>query len=365
MKKILSFILISLVFIGCVDKKDDKTIRISAILPLTGEISTYGKGCKNGIEIALDSINKYQINVVVDYYDDKGITKESLMAFNKAILNNSKIVIGPITSASAMAIIENNSEALVFSPTASSPDLLNRSNLFLRNWSSDALEATAMARYVQNNNQWLRIGVVYVNNDYGISLAQTFQKVLNENGYSVFMQAGEPNMKNYRNHIAKILNYNVDAIYIIGYHNDLITFTKQIREMDYSMPILSSSNFETEDLFNALGNLINDVIYCTCEIPQNTSSYIAFEKSYLAKFNKQPDVFAKNSYDIMMLLWRSLSDKNNSMLDIVDNIKAVPYIGVTGEMRFLENGDVVRPVAIKQIKDGRIQIIDIIDYEQN
>ena len=51
-----------------------EVIKIGAILPLTGDISVYGSGCKNGIDLAIDQLNNENLTVTykIIYIDKIG-----------------------------------------------------------------------------------------------------------------------------------------------------------------------------------------------------------------------------------------------------------------------------------------------------
>ncbi|RMD57361.1 MAG: hypothetical protein D6828_03820 [Nitrospirae bacterium] len=55
---LLAVILIGSLFLinGC-KKQEPETIKIGAILPLTGDAAQYGEWAKNGISLAVDEIN--------------------------------------------------------------------------------------------------------------------------------------------------------------------------------------------------------------------------------------------------------------------------------------------------------------------
>jgi len=171
------------------------------------------------------------------------------------------------------------------------------------------------------------------------------------------------NSNDYRDVIVKILgNSTIDCIYIIGYHNDLILLTRQIREYNRTIPLYASSNFETDELLKSLGTLANNVIYGTSSIENKDSNYLEFENLYTKKYGKKPTVFTINSYDIVKILWSSIVINNYNISDvqkIADTIKKKEFQGISGKIKFMPNGEVLKPIAIKTIIDGKVNEISV------
>ena len=84
-----------------------------------------------------------------------------------------------------------------------------------------------------------------------------------------------------------------------------------------------------------------------------------FSQSYLEKYGEIPSLTAANSYDALKLIAKAIEKHGEDaekakvfLLSIKD------YPGASGVLSFDQNGDVKKPIFIKQIKDGKFQKAD-------
>ena len=190
----LAIMLISSLFLitGCTKKeKEPETIRIGAILPLTGDIAEYGNRIKKGIDLAIEEIeNQGGINgkrAKVLYEDSTGFPKGGVSAVQKLIsINRVPIIIGAVASSVTLAIVPQTTESKVvlFSPASSSPKLSGVSPFFFRDWPSDVLEARLLAEFTFNKLGIKKVAILNVNNDYGLGRVNSFFSPSIINSYS-------------------------------------------------------------------------------------------------------------------------------------------------------------------------------------
>lgn len=80
----------AIIFSGCV-KKEEKEIKIGAILPLTGDAALYGKSIKKGIDLAVDQINSKGgikgSKVSVIFEDSKAVPADGVAAFQNLLIS--------------------------------------------------------------------------------------------------------------------------------------------------------------------------------------------------------------------------------------------------------------------------------------
>ena len=101
MKRILGFILLTLVFIaGCT--KTPEIITIGFMGPLSGDAASYGLSIQKGVELAKKDMALP--NVAVVYEDSKCECKEAATAIHKLIaLHNVQAIIGEVCSGATLA----------------------------------------------------------------------------------------------------------------------------------------------------------------------------------------------------------------------------------------------------------------------
>src|SRR5947199_7609412 len=109
--KISLFILLALIMLGDLtscSERQANTIRVGEYYPLTGELATFGKSGKNGIELALEEANNAggllgkKIEVIVE--DDRGKQEEAKTVVQKLIDKDKVIaVLGESASTNSIA----------------------------------------------------------------------------------------------------------------------------------------------------------------------------------------------------------------------------------------------------------------------
>lgn len=341
----------------------EEVYKIGAILPLTGDISEYGKRCKNGIDLAVDETNKVGgINgkkVEIVYEDSKGVPKEGVATAQKLInIDKVKAILGAVASSVTLAIepLATQNEVILFSPASSSPKLTGISPFFFRTWPSDVLEAEVLADFAYKKLNIRNIAIIYVNNDYGIGLKEEFSRTFAKLGGKVLLAEGYPqNNKEFRSILTKIKGKKPQSIYLAGYHKEMAFASKQIREMKIKAQILGDADYGIEELLNITKEAAEGAIYATptYDVKTGTKTMITFANNFKEKYGKEPSVFEANSYDAMKILASAIETvgyDGRKILNYISQLKN--YDGSSGSITF-EKGDVRKPITIKIVKGGK------------
>lgn len=185
---ILAVILILIYFINQSHQKSEQTetIKIGAILPLTGIASIHGQNERQGIDLAVKEINieggidGKKIEVI--YEDDQTDPTKTLSAFKKlSEIDKVDVIIGGTWDILANAIIpEVDSKKIVtLSPSALPDTLTEKSPYFFSMHSPVAINQEIIEKFIINNSI-KRIGIIVVNNPWGIAHLDTFKKSMQE-----------------------------------------------------------------------------------------------------------------------------------------------------------------------------------------
>ncbi len=138
---------------GCA-KKEEKEIKIGAILPLTGDAAQYGQSAKKGMELAVNEINERggidnkKIKLIIE--DRQGQVKDGVAAFRKLItVEKVPIIIGELLSSITLAIapLANENKVVILSPASTAPKITEAGDYIFRNVASDIVEGQIMAEY--------------------------------------------------------------------------------------------------------------------------------------------------------------------------------------------------------------------------
>jgi len=353
-------LLTNLFFIISCTKKKSEVIKIGAILPLTGDAAQYGEWGKNGISLAVDEINsKGGINgskIEVIYEDDAAVPKKGVAAVNKLInIDKVKVLIGPIPSTVTLAIapICEKSKVVIMS-SSSSPAITPVGDYIFRNWPSDDFEGASMARYANEKN-FNKIAVLHINNEYGLGIADVFKKEYSKLGGEIlitetYMQ-GSSDM---RAQLIKIKHYNPNAIYLVGHAKENGHVVKQARDLNIQAQILGTVGIEGPDLLNIADEKAEGLVYTAPAFdPDNPDPIVrGYQKAYMDKFGKKSEIFAATTYDATKIMALMIEKYSYDPDRIKDGLyKLENYPGVSGITTFDENGDVIKTVMFKTVKD--------------
>ena len=372
MKKLLSLLLIILAILSCEKKEAVKepVYRIGAILPLTGNIGEYGERIKKGIELAKGEIKNFKVEVV--YEDSQGVPRFGITGTKKLVnVDKVKYIIGAVSSSVTLAVepITTKNKVLLFSPASSSPKLSGISPYFVRNWPSDDLEAKAMAIYAYENAGVKSVVIFYVENDYGLGLKEKFKETFETLGGKILGAERYPlNNVDFRAFISKYKDKfsQIDAFYVGGYHREMASFVKQLRELGYKGTILAATNFSVPEAIKLAGKYSEGVLVSTPYVDFSKGKAKEFFEKFKKKYGYEPSQFEANGYDALMLIVKGIEKFGyGESLKVSQYIKGLRnYEGAGGVMSFTEKGNVIKPIAIKVVRNGKLKLVKVFNPEE-
>jgi branched-chain amino acid transport system substrate-binding protein len=351
-------------FIFCCGRQEPQSTKLGVVLPLTGDISEYGKRCKNGIDLAIEEINAlggvHGKMLAALYEDDKGVPKEGVAALLR-ILEDKKIqvVIGAVSSSVSLALVPIATErkVVLFSPASSSPKLSGASRYFFRNWPSDVLEGKEIAMFAFDSLGVKRVAILWVNSDYGLGLRGEFRKNFEARGGTITQdESYSQNATDFKTQLSKIVSSRPQAIYLAGYHREMAFATKQAMELGLRIQLLGDADYGVAELVDIAGKSAEGAIFATpaYEANESDSSMRSFAFKFETKYGNAPSVFEANAYDAVRIIVKVLSEGASSGDEIARAISRIQnYEGAAGRTSFDENNDVVRPTSIKIVKNGK------------
>ena len=225
-------------------------IKIAAVLPLTGDVASYGNDSKDGIDLAVELANKAQnkYKFVVEYQDSKGEPKTAVTVLEKIFSTYKPVaVIGENISSStaSMIPIADKNQTLLISPSASAPNLSGISSYFFRVFPSDIEEGAFIANAIFKSKPNAKVCIMYVNNDYGVGLKDVFEQNAKQLGLNVLQTFGyEKTTIDFKAILTKAKSLNPDVIYLPSYYQDGGTIVKQVEELGINAELYGGTTHE-------------------------------------------------------------------------------------------------------------------------
>ncbi len=340
----------------------NETVAVGAILPLTGDVATYGKSIKNGIELAINDVNASGgidgKNVKMIYEDDGGSPRSGVTAVTKLIsVDDVPAIIGAVPSSVTLAIapIAERKKRVLLSPASSSPKITNAGDFIFRNYPSDELEGRLVAELCISR-QDMTAGILTINNDYGVGLNAVFSKTYEALGGRVVVDESYlEDTTDFRTLLATIKQHAPSCIFIVGYGRDLGTLVRQARELQIKAQFYSTVNFLDPQSLSTGGDAVEGVIFSSPVFDANSHEpqIKAFVKKYQTAFSESPDVWAAHGYDAMLLLVEAMRSHGTTPENIKSGLYAISeFPGVSGTTTIDENGDVIKTARFMTVHEG-------------
>jgi branched-chain amino acid transport system substrate-binding protein len=333
-------------------------------------MSSYGEKVKKGIDLATEEINAAggvrggQVSVV---YRDDATNKEMARQVTEELIDQEgiRVIIGGISSPITLAIapVAEENEVILISPSASAPEISEAGDYIYRNYPSDILEGTAMAKFARDLGLE-RMVLFVLDNEFGAGLKHFFTQGYQSKYRSVVktfdfqdgQTAGFPAM------VEEVKELAPDGIYIAAYLQDMSELLKLLDEAGVKSVVLGSASV-TPDLIRMAGSAAENLVYPQppFDVQSSDPAVRAFVDAYRAKYSEDPDSYAAHGYDALKLLAKAMENGGGTHPDDLrigfSSIK--DYDGAAGHTAFDENGDVVRYPRMFIIRDGRS-----VPYEQ-
>jgi len=362
------FIIVVVTAITWMTKQNEEAkgiVAIGSILPMSGEGAKYGALARDAIELVISDVNKeggiQGKTITVQYEDSKGNGRDGVSALQKLItVNHVPAVIGGLFSSVtlAMAPVAERNHIVVLSPTSSAPSITNAGDYIFRNCASDVFEGKVMADAAYEKLGIRNVAIVYINNDYGVGIVETFKKAFTGLGGKILAaEAFSQGAVDFRAQLTKIVALHPEGVYIVGY-KELGNLLKQAYEMGVKTQFMSTVMFEDPDILAVAGKAADGVIYSARAYDPNSKNPVV--QKFVADFNKQygsiPDIFAAYAYDAARIMVHAMRHGGPNADEIKNALYATrDFPGVTGTTTFDKNGDVSQPAYLKTVRNGQFE----------
>jgi branched-chain amino acid transport system substrate-binding protein len=334
-----------------------ETIKIGAILPLTGSAGSLGEYMRNAINLATEKANKNRPLIEVYFEDEKCDPKEAVSAYQALRVKGIKLIIGAGCSSSTLAIapLAEQDRVVLITPSSAADKISEAGDYIFRNHVLASQKEGKLGEFV--GEKFNTVATIYDQaNDAYVSGEKAFvEQVQNKGGNVVERQAFQKGATDFRTELTKIKAKNPDAIFVGAVMPESALILKQLKELRVKYQIFTDDGPATDSKFlDAVGDLAQGIIFSGPDFKRETNS--EFWDLYTNRFSKNPNVFAAQAYDCLMILADTISQKcktgdSTCVKNAFYGIKN--YVGASGLTTFDKNGDALKPIVIKTIKNGQ------------
>ncbi|PWK10266.1 amino acid/amide ABC transporter substrate-binding protein (HAAT family) [Tumebacillus permanentifrigoris] len=348
------------------------TIKVGTNLELTGAVAAFGQSQLNGINLAVEEINKAGgINgkkLEVISADNASKKEESTRTATKLITQDKvDVLLGAAISGDTFAAVEvaNNKKVPMLTPSATNDSITfdaKKSKLneyVFRACFIDSFQGKVMADFSAKNLK-AKNAVVYIDNssDYSKGLAKSFTSTFTAGGGKVVAEESyQTKDTDFKAVLTRIKTLNPEVIFVPGYYEEVGKIIKQAREMGIKVPMMGGDGWDAPELAQIAGaeNLNNTFISNHYSSEDKDPKVVKFIDNFKSKYNSVPDAMAVLGYDGMYMMAdaikRAGSTDKEKIKDALANTK--DFEGVTGKIALDKNHDPVKAAVVLEYKDGK------------
>jgi branched-chain amino acid transport system substrate-binding protein len=299
--------------VGCTGASGGNTgdIYFGVSGPLTGPNAEYGQIWKKAFDIATDEINaKGGIKgrkIQILFEDTQSDPKQSVVVAEKFV-NDKRIVaeIGDFASPASMAASPTYQRAglVQYGFTNSHPDFTKGGDYMFSTAPSQTDDAPFLAQYAVQDLGKKKLVLLHQNTDWGKTTADIFEARAKELGATiVYRDSYLPDDKDFKTIMTKARDVNPDGFALMSYYTDAALIAQQARAQGINVDIIANGAVYSPK-FMELGGAAVEGVYTTSPwFAGNTRPAVQdFVKKYHDRYGEDPNWFAGNAYDTVMIL---------------------------------------------------------------
>ena len=402
-KTMILVILLAMVLsiVGCSSSKpaapaavDNKEVKIGIVLPLTGSSAEMGKLSKNGIELAINTINANGgikslggAKLVPIYADSAGKPETGVTEIERLIVKDKvNALLGPYNSnvAAPTAEVAEKYSMPYMLTNAVADDILKKGYKYVwranQSSSGNAIDLIGFLSDLgkKTGKPVKTIALVYESTDWGTSSAEALKKTAKEAGIEVVAAMDYPaNTADMTSIVVKLKSLNPEVVIPMSYLNDALLFTRTVAEMKLNSAILAGGGgFSAPAFVEKAGKSADYVMTLSGWDPDILGSKSEASKKlnadYKAKYGSDFSEYSANAWMSAMVLFDAIERAGSlkpeaikTALDATDikgdqvALSLHPYEGIkfSQEVRGMKSQNTYARQVIVQVQNGKFRMV--------
>jgi branched-chain amino acid transport system substrate-binding protein len=325
-------------------------VKIAVGGPITGGSAAFGAQLKQGVEQAVEDINKaggiLGQKIVITIGDDRADPKEGVSAANKFAADGAKYVIGHfnsgVTIPASDVYLENG--MLEITPAATNPDVTDRPDMWniFRVCGRDDQQGVVAGKLIAEKFTGKRVAMIHDKTTYGQGLADETRKAINSHGIKeVLFEGVNKDDKDFTAVVSKIKAANPDLVYWGGLHDTGGLIVRQMRDQGVKAPLMGGDGMADSE-FAAIAGPGSDGTLMTYSPDPRTNPK---NKAIVDVFRKRgfdPQAYTLYSYAAVQIIKQAAeaakSIEPRKVADVMHSGKV--FDTVIGSISFDKKGDI-------------------------
>ena len=371
-----------LTLVGCGDggsgaDGSGQIIKIGHVAPLTGPISHLGKDNERGAQLAIDEANAAGITIggeKVEFRllseDDEANPQKGTVVAQKLVDSGVAGVIGHLNSGTTIPAskIYHDAGLAQISPSATAIMYTHQGyKTAFRVMANDEQQGKVLGDYAVKTIGAKKIAVIDDRSAYGKGLADEFEKAAKSAGGEVVTREfTETTKTDFTAILTKIKGLNPDVIFYGGMDAQAGPMMKQVKNLGITATYLSGDGIQSKQFLVLAGEEGEGAYASSPGLPlEKMDGGKSFQEKFLQTYHEDIQIYAPFTYDATSILIDAMvrADSSNpeSYLPLLSQ---TDYQGVTGQIRFDENGDLRGgSISLYRVKNGEWEYIETVGGE--
>ncbi|CAB3636489.1 MAG: ABC transporter substrate-binding protein [Achromobacter pulmonis] len=352
-----------------------ETLKLGALVTLSGAGAAWGQGMKNAAEIAADQVNeaggldvggkKYRVQVVA--YDDKYQANEAVTVANRLVFEDKvRYVIGPVGSAPVLAIqpMTEKNKVIVMTLGFTTKALAADKPFTFRPNVTTAEVSQPQIDWLVKSLGLRKVGALFPNDETGQQIALDLEGAYKKAGAALSVKEFfERDRVDFVPVLTRMMARGIDAIELDG--NSPTTaglIVKQARELGFEGRIVRTGGPATQEIVNVAGKAATEGMLVHTPIDPELPETKAYAERYAAKYKHAMNGFSPAFYDGTNMLFEAMrragtvedTDRVRVELEKLEGFQgALGKLSWTGKARYGINHQLNAPFYVAEVKDGR------------
>ena len=339
----------------------DVTIGVSA--PMTGPRAMLGRNFKNGVELAVAEINKaggvlgQPLKVMVE--DDQADNPNAAINAVNRLMKVDKVplMLGPHFSVAQLATQKQYCDGSILSITGASgiPVTAQGCKYVVRVRANDNVQSSALVAYARNSLKLDKIGVVYVNDDFGKAGADRVVKNIQEMGLKpVAVESHNAEDKDFSAQLGRLRDAGAQMVVLWTHDNEAALIVRQAKQLGLPMKFAGSTSLSQPVFVKLAGDAGEGAISSSDFVPNNPEPKTQeFVKKYAAQYKLEAELYAATYYDATYLAAKAIQAAGSTdPAKVREAFGKITHTGILGDYKCESNGDCNHQVHIVEIQKG-------------
>jgi branched-chain amino acid transport system substrate-binding protein len=316
--------------------------------PITGPSAATGAQMKNGVDQAVEDINKaggiLGQKLTASYGDDASDPKQGVSVANNFSGEGVKFVIGHYNSGVTIPASEVYKEngILEITPASTNPTVTERNmwNIF-RVCGRDDQQGQVAGDYILKHFKGKKIAVVHDKTTYGKGLADEMKKTITKGGMKEVLYEGvNTGEKDYSALVSKIKQANPDLIYWGGLYTEGGLIVRQLRDQGVKAPLMGGDGITSDEFASVGGPGVEGTLMTYGPDPRNKPQAKKVVEEFRAK-KFEPEAYTLYSYAGVQIIKQAAEQaKSLDPKKVADAMHSgMAFHTVLGDISYDKKGD--------------------------